>query len=65
MTEMERVTIRVTERQLERLDELIEHGMFPNRSEAIRTGMNDLIDDRRQQMRQERNNKIFGRLGNE
>ena len=30
------VQVRITTKLAERIDELIEHGMYPNRSEAIR-----------------------------
>ena len=41
---MERVTLRIPEQQLEDLEALVESGEFPNRSEAIRSAVRDLID---------------------
>lgn len=43
---MERVTLRVPVQQLEMLDVLVELGDFPSVSEAIRTGVRDLVDRR-------------------
>lgn len=39
---MKRITIRLTEAQVNDLDEMVDEGVFPNRSEAIRTGVRDL-----------------------
>lgn len=35
----ERVTVRVTQSELERVEQLVDDGIFPNRSEAIREGL--------------------------
>lgn len=43
---MERVTLRVPEKQLEMLDALVELGDFPSVSEAIRAGVRDMVDRR-------------------
>lgn len=39
VTAMERVTLRVPEEQLERIECLIENGEYPNRSEFLRSGL--------------------------
>lgn len=40
---MKRVTLRVPEDQLASLERLVENGEYPNRSEAIRTAMRELV----------------------
>ena len=43
---METVQIRLTKNMLEKIDELIKVGEYPNRSEAIRDGVRRLIEHR-------------------
>lgn len=43
---MQRVTLRLPEQQLKMIDMLVEYGEFPSASEAIRTAIRDLIDQR-------------------
>lgn len=40
---MERITFRVPKSQLEAIEALVESGVYPNRSEAIRHGVRDLL----------------------
>ncbi|WP_226043367.1 ribbon-helix-helix domain-containing protein [Natrinema sp. DC36] len=42
---MDRVTFRETESQLERVDALVDDGQFPNRSEAIRAALAQLVSE--------------------
>jgi len=42
---MKRVTLRVPEAKVDELDRQVDAGEFPNRSEAIRTAIRDLLDD--------------------
>jgi antitoxin ParD1/3/4 len=51
---MQRVTIRLPEQQLKMIDLMVDHGEFPSASEAIRTAIRDLID--------QRNDKLFRNL---
>lgn len=44
---MDRVTLRVPEQQVEEVERLVDEGEFPSRSEAIRTGIRELIRERR------------------
>ena len=46
VTKMQRVTLRLPEQQLKMIDILVEYGEFPSASEAIRTAIRDLIDQR-------------------
>ena len=41
---MERVTLRVPAAQLENIEQLVDDGEFPNRSEAIRAAVRELVD---------------------
>lgn len=43
---MQKVTLRVPEKQLEMLDALVKLGDFPSVSEAIRAGVRDMVDRR-------------------
>jgi Arc/MetJ-type ribon-helix-helix transcriptional regulator len=40
---MKLTTILLPKAYFEKLDILVEHGLYPSRSEAIRTAVNDLI----------------------
>jgi len=42
---MERLTIRVPEQQITEVEELVDAGQFPNRSEAIRSAVRDMLND--------------------
>lgn len=42
---MERVTLRIPEQQIEEVEEMVETGEFPNRSEAIRAAVRDMINE--------------------
>lgn len=42
---MERVTLRIPKQQIEEVEEMVEMGEFPNRSEAIRSAVRDLINE--------------------
>jgi len=43
---MERVTLRIPEQQIDEVEQLVETGEFPNRSEAIRSAVRDMIQER-------------------
>lgn len=40
----ERITFRIPTQQLEALDRLVEDGIYPNRSEAIRDAVRDVTE---------------------
>ncbi|AEH39491.1 ribbon-helix-helix domain-containing protein [Halopiger xanaduensis] len=42
---MDRVSFRVPDRQLEDLDALVDRGRYPNRSEAIRAAVRQLVGE--------------------
>lgn len=44
----ERVTFRIPEEMLEQVEELVDEDEYPNRSEAIRSALTDLLDERKE-----------------
>lgn len=44
---MERVVVRIPEEQLDEIEALIERGRYPNRSEALRAGIRELLANER------------------
>ncbi len=43
---MEKITIRLPEQQIQMIDFMVAQGEFPSASEAIRTAVRELIDQR-------------------
>jgi Arc/MetJ-type ribon-helix-helix transcriptional regulator len=58
---MERITIRLPEKQLEMIDVMVNMGEFPSTSEAIRAAIRDLIDQRSDKLL--RNMQLLERIG--
>ncbi|MBW6519304.1 MAG: ribbon-helix-helix domain-containing protein [ANME-2 cluster archaeon] len=58
---MQRVTLRLPEQQLKMIDVMVEQGEFPSTSEAIRTAIRDLIDQRSDKLL--RNLQLMERIG--
>ncbi|MCL7475130.1 MAG: ribbon-helix-helix domain-containing protein [Methanosarcinales archaeon] len=58
---MQRVTLRLPEQQLKMIDVMVEQGEFPSASEAIRTAIRDLIDQRSDKLL--RNLQLMERIG--
>lgn len=46
---MERVTLRIPKQQIEEVEQMVETGEFPNRSEAIRAAVREMINDQNDQ----------------
>ncbi|GAD52096.1 hypotheical protein [Halarchaeum acidiphilum MH1-52-1] len=42
---MERVTLRIPKQQIEEVEEMVELGKYPNRSEAIRSAVREMLDE--------------------
>jgi Arc/MetJ-type ribon-helix-helix transcriptional regulator len=42
---MERVTLRIPKQQIEEVEQLVDTGEFPNRSEAIRSAVREMINE--------------------
>jgi len=58
---MERITIRLPEKQLKMIDVMVDMGEFPSTSEAIRAAIRDLIDQRSDKLL--RNMQLMERIG--
>jgi len=46
---MERVTLRIPAQQIEEVEQMVERGKYPNRSEAIRSAVREMLDEQRDQ----------------
>lgn len=46
---MERVTLRIPKQQIEEVEQMVETGEFPNRSEAIRAAVRDMLNEQTDQ----------------
>ncbi|SNZ12723.1 transcriptional regulator, CopG family [Natronoarchaeum philippinense] len=42
---MERVTLRIPKQQIDAVEEMVDTGQYPNRSEAIRAAVREMIDE--------------------
>ncbi|QFU81427.1 ribbon-helix-helix domain-containing protein [Natronorubrum aibiense] len=42
---MERVTLRIPKQQIEEVEQLVDSGEYPNRSEAIRSAVREMINE--------------------
>ena len=42
---MERVTLRIPKQQVEEVERMVDTGQFPNRSEAIRSAVREMINE--------------------
>ena len=42
---MERVTLRIPKQQIDEVEQMVETGEFPNRSEAIRSAVRDMLSE--------------------
>ncbi|WP_247006827.1 ribbon-helix-helix domain-containing protein [Halorientalis litorea] len=42
---MERVTLRIPKQQIEEVERMVESGEYPNRSEAIRAAVRDMLNE--------------------
>ncbi|WP_396610593.1 ribbon-helix-helix domain-containing protein [Haloferax sp. S1W] len=49
---MERVTLRIPKQQIEEVERMVETGEFPNRSEAIRSAVRDMLNEQTADSRQ-------------
>jgi Arc/MetJ-type ribon-helix-helix transcriptional regulator len=45
---MERVTLRIPKQQIEEVERMVETGEYPNRSEAIRAAVRDMLAEQAQ-----------------
>jgi Arc/MetJ-type ribon-helix-helix transcriptional regulator len=42
---MERVTLRIPKQQIEEVERMVETGEYPNRSEAIRSAVREMLNE--------------------
>ena len=42
---MERVTLRIPKQQIEEVEQMVETGEYPNRSEAIRSAVRNMLNE--------------------
>ena len=42
---MERVTLRIPKQQIEEVEQMVETGEYPNRSEAIRSAVREMLNE--------------------
>jgi Arc/MetJ-type ribon-helix-helix transcriptional regulator len=49
---MERVTLRIPKQQIEEVERMVETGEFPNRSEAIRSAVREMINEQQADSRE-------------
>ncbi|MEF8774111.1 MAG: ribbon-helix-helix domain-containing protein [Halobacteriales archaeon] len=54
---MERVTLRIPKQQIEEVEQMVETGEFPNRSEAIRAAVRDMLNEQEDAGTRERSRK--------
>ncbi|AKH97045.1 ribbon-helix-helix domain-containing protein [Halanaeroarchaeum sulfurireducens] len=52
---MERVTLRIPAQQIEEVEQMVERGKYPNRSEAIRSAVREMLDEQQEQTTNNRN----------
>jgi Arc/MetJ-type ribon-helix-helix transcriptional regulator len=54
---MERVTLRIPKQQIEEVEQMVETGEFPNRSEAIRSAVREMLNEQSESRDDKRNRK--------
>ena len=54
---MERVTLRIPKQQIEEVEQMVETGEFPNRSEAIRSAVREMLSEQESSERNSENKK--------
>jgi Arc/MetJ-type ribon-helix-helix transcriptional regulator len=65
---MERVTLRIPKQQIEEVEQMVETGEFPNRSEAIRSAVREMLaeqetgQERPSEKRERRQNRSWARV---
>ena len=65
---MERVTLRIPKQQIEEVEQMVETGEYPNRSEAIRSAVREMLaeqdtgPERPSEKRKRREEKTWARV---
>jgi Arc/MetJ-type ribon-helix-helix transcriptional regulator len=45
---MERVTLRIPKQQIDAVEQMVNSGQYPNRSEAIRAAVREMVDEQQE-----------------
>ena len=59
---MERVTLRIPKQQIEEVEQMVETGEFPNRSEAIRAAVRDMLNEQEETTEQATNKRSWAKV---
>jgi Arc/MetJ-type ribon-helix-helix transcriptional regulator len=59
---MERVTLRIPKQQIEEVEQMVETGEFPNRSEAIRAAVRDMLNEQEETTDQATNKRSWAKV---
>ncbi len=59
---MERVTLRIPKQQIEEVEQLVDTGEFPNRSEAIRSAVREMINEQKEASGEERERRNWAQV---
>ncbi|MFC7081308.1 ribbon-helix-helix domain-containing protein [Halorussus caseinilyticus] len=59
---MERVTLRIPKQQIEEVEQMVETGEFPNRSEAIRAAVRDMLNEQDDTTEQTTNKRSWAKV---
>ena len=54
---MERVTLRIPKQQIEEVERMVDSGEFPNRSEAIRSAVREMLNEQAETRESSRSGK--------
>jgi Arc/MetJ-type ribon-helix-helix transcriptional regulator len=59
---MERVTLRIPKQQIEEVERMVETGEFPNRSEAIRSAVREMINEQTTDGREQSGKRTWAKV---
>ena len=59
---MERVTLRIPKQQIEEVEQMVDTGEFPNRSEAIRSAVREMINEQGDSRESTSNKRSWARV---
>jgi len=59
---MERVTLRIPKQQIEEVEQMVETGEFPNRSEAIRAAVREMLNEQDETTDQTTNKRSWAKV---
>jgi len=59
---MERVTLRIPKQQIEEVEQMVETGEYPNRSEAIRSAVREMLAEQDGERASEKDKRTWARV---